>query len=78
MSKPITVTRSGWQARDYGGPYIELFYGGRGSAADVINVWDYGTNSRAEAHDRQTVDRLLRAWITENGRAVFENVVKYA
>lgn len=73
----IQVTLGAWRAIDYGGPYIEVFYGRGGDALDVINVWDYDANARRELFDRATVRRELREWASENGQLFYDNVIAY-
>jgi len=65
----IRVTRGIWKARDWGGPYIEVYPGNSASAVDCINCWDYATGSRDMSHPytRRHLDDALRRWIREQG-----------
>lgn len=65
----LRVTRGMWIARDWGGPYIEIYPRGAKSSVDVINCWDHVTGSRSleHPHTRQHLDNALRRWITEQG-----------
>ena len=69
MKDYLQVTRGIWRARDWGGPYVEIYAIQTDSAVDVINCWDYETGSRDHSHPytRQHLDNALRRWIREQG-----------
>ena len=74
MKDYLEVTRGIWRARDWGGPYIEIYPRHEPSSVDVLNCWDYETDSRQVGHPytRHHLDLALHHWVTEQG-ATFQN-----
>ena len=54
----------------HGGQYIELFTGDDDSAKDVINVWDYQTNSPRIATNAEAMAKCVREWLWEMERGI--------
>jgi len=78
MEKVVMATSDDdWLAVYSGGPYIEIRHRSYKGAVDVINVWDYVTDSATIPNEHDAVATRLAEWIRDYSEGYRKHVLPY-